>query len=327
MEHTIRWGILGPGKIARSFARDLELVNDGTLVAVASRDIQRATAFGAEWNVPLVFGRYQDLFECDEVDVIYIATPHTAHAPLAIRAMDHGKHVLCEKPMGVNGKEVEAMIASARRNKVFLMEALWTRFNPTIENVKALVDSGAIGELKYLHATFAFYALDREQESRLLSPVLAGGSLLDIGIYPAFLAYLMFGVPERIHSSSLVLKQGVDLQTSMTFDYKGGQAQLFSGLGGRTDMRAELSGTTGSIYLQPRWHETQAYTLVRDGEEEEFRNPTVGKGYSHEIVEVHHCLKQGQMESSKWSLSNTKDLIGILDAVRARNKLVFPFEE
>src|SRR5690606_10871637 len=118
--HTIRWGILGPGKIARSFARDLELVNDGTLVAVASRDIERATAFGAEWNVPLVFGRYQDLFECDEVDVIYIATPHTAHAPLAIRAMDHGKHVLCEKPMGVNGKEVEAMIASARSNKVFL---------------------------------------------------------------------------------------------------------------------------------------------------------------------------------------------------------------
>ena len=327
MEGTIRWGILGPGKIARSFARDFQLVDGGTLVAVASRDISRATAFADEFNVPLVFGSYEELFESGDVDIIYIATPHTAHAPLAIRAMEHGKHVLCEKPLGVNATEVDAMISSASKNNVFLMEALWSRFNPTIEKVKALIDSGAIGELKYLHATFAFYALDRDREGRLLNPVLAGGSLLDIGIYPVFLSYLMFGVPERILSSSKVLKNGVDLQTSMLFDYKDGQAQLFSGLGSRTAMNAELAGTTGSIYLHPRWHETQAYTLSREGEEQVFHHPTVGKGYSHEIMGVHECLKQGLKESDRWSWKNSRDLIGILDTVRSQNNLVFPFEE
>lgn len=327
MEDTIGWGILGLGNIARSFARDLRLVKGGKLVAAASRNLEKAYAFQSEFPSEFAFGSYEELLRCEAVDVVYIATPHTSHAALSIQAMEHGKHVLCEKPMGVNATEVEAMTACARKNGVFLMEALWSRFNPSILKVKELVESGAIGELKYLHATFGFYALDRDPTGRLLNPALAGGSLLDIGIYPAFLAYLMLGNPDRVLSSAITRENGVDFQTGMIFEYPESQALLFSGLSARTEMRAELAGTKGNLYLEPRWHETNAYTLVKDGTRTTVDLPTVGKGYSHEIEEVHQCLQAGAPESSRWSLKNSLDLIRLLDTVREQQKLKFPFEE
>ena len=327
MEGKIRWGIIGPGKIAHSFVRDLLLVGDAELTAVASRNLEKATAFGKEYNVPNCFGSYKDLFISDTADVLYIATPHTSHARLSIEAMSHGKHVLCEKPMGVNSKEVRAMADAAKKNKVFLMEALWSRFNPSIRKVKQLVDEGAIGTVNYLRADFGFYALDRELSGRLLNPELAGGSILDIGIYPAFLAYLFLGTPERIFSSSKFLENGVETQTAMILEYPGGHAQLYSGLTCRTGMEAEIGGSTGTIYLHPRWHETQGYSIEKDGETSVHELPTLGKGYAHEIQEVHGCLRGGKTQSDLWSLQNSADLISILDEVRRQNKVVFPFEE
>lgn len=327
MEEKLRWGIIGPGKIAHSFAKDLQLVKGNELVAVASRSLEKAVDFGRQYNAKFTFGSYDELFKCDSVDVIYIATPHMAHASLSIQAMDHGKHVLCEKPLGVNSSEVEQMIAGSVKNGVFLMEALWSRFNPSIRKVKSLVDSGAIGELRYLYATFAFYGLDKEPAGRLLNPDLAGGSLLDIGIYPVFLAYLMMGKPERIFSTSKVLANGVEIQTAMIFDYPGSQAVLYSGLSSKTEMKAELAGIGGNLYLQPRWHETQAYILERDGQSQTHELPTLGKGYTHEIIEVQECLKAGKTESDMWSHQNSLDLIGLLDDIRKQNALVFPFEQ
>ncbi len=326
MEEKLRWGILGPGKIAHSFAKDLQLVSGNELVAVASRSLEKAVDFGRQYNTKFAFGSYDELFNCSSVDVIYIATPHMAHASQSIRAMDHGKHVLCEKPLGVNTFEVEQMIAASAKNGVFLMEALWSRFNPSIRMVKSLIESGTIGELRYLHATFGFYGLDKEPAGRLLNPHLAGGSLLDIGIYPVFLAYLMMGKPERIFSASKVIKNGVEIQTAMILDYPDCQALLYSGLSSKTEMKAELAGTRGNLILQPRWHETQAYTLEQDGHSETHDLPTLGKGYSHEIIEVHECLKAGKRESEMWSHQNSLDLIGLLDEIRSQNAVVFPFE-
>lgn len=327
MEENLRWGILGPGKIAHSFAKDLQLVSGNELVAVASRSLEKAEDFGRQYNTKFTFGSYDELFNCSSVDAIYIATPHMAHASQSIRAMDHGKHVLCEKPLGVNTSEVEQMIAASAKNGVFLMEALWSRFNPSIRKVKSIIESGTIGELRYLHATFGFYGLDKEPAGRLLNPHLAGGSLLDIGIYPVFLAYLMMGKPERIYSASKVIKNGVEIQTAMIFDYPDCQALLYSGLSSKTEMKAELAGTRGNIFLQPRWHETQAYILEQDGHSQTHELPTLGKGYSHEIIEVHECLKAGKRESEMWSHQNSLDLIGLLDEVRLQNDLVFPFEQ
>tara|TARA_R110002051_G_scaffold308784_1_gene381024 strand:- start:1572 stop:2555 length:984 start_codon:yes stop_codon:yes gene_type:complete len=326
MENKIRWGILGPGRIANSFAKDLRLTETSELVAVASRNLSRASEFAKEYNAKYAYGSYEELFNSPDVDVIYIATPHTHHAALAITAMEHGKHVLCEKPMGVNKNEVTRMIGAAQKNKVFLMEALWTRFNPSISKIKELVDNNKIGSIGYLQADFAFYALDREEEGRLLNPALAGGSLLDIGIYPIFLAYLMLGKPTNILASSKFHSTGAEIQTSLIFEYDKAQAMLYSGLTSNSEMKAKITGTKGSIYIHPRWHETNGFTIEINGEKEDFEEPTIGKGYSHEINEVNSCLASGKLQSDLWSHQNSLDLIEILDQIREQVGIAFPFE-
>jgi len=327
MKEKIRWGIVGLGNIAQKFADDLKLITNGELTAVASRDIKKAKHFGALNNAKNAFGSYQELFNCKDVDVVYIATPHTSHAELSIKAMKQGRNVLCEKPMGINRDEVERMTAVARENNVFLMEALWSRFNPSIRKVKDLTGSGAIGDIAYLHADFAFYALDRDENGRLLNPALAGGSLLDIGIYPIFLAYLILGYPEKILVSSKIYKTGVDIQTSMIFEYSNAQALLYSGLTSNSEMKAQISGSEGTIYLAPRWHETEEYSIEKNDKVEKFQMPTKGKGYEYEIEEVHRCLMNGALESKFWSLKNTHDLIRIMDDIREQTGVLFPFEK
>ncbi len=326
MADKIRWGILGPGKIAHSFAKDLKLVDGGVLVAVASRNKARAEAFAKEYGADEIFGSYEELFESDKVDVIYIATPHTGHAEWAIKAMKKGKNVLCEKPLGINSSELKRMVSAAKENNVFLMEAMWSRFNPTIRKVKKLVDEGGIGDLKYLQADFAFYAMDRDEKGRLLNPDLAGGSLLDIGIYPIFLSYLMLGKPQKIQASSKFHTTGAEIQTSMLFDYPDAQALLYSGLNAYSEMVAKISGDEGAITVHSRWHESQRYSVEKGGETEYFDVPKIGKGYAHEIEEVHQCLKNGKIQSTLWSHQNSLDLIAIMDAVRAKTGISFPFE-
>ncbi len=327
MENMVRWGIVGPGKIAKSFAEDLQLVEDGRLNAVASRSKDRAKQFAKEYNAPYFFGSYDALFKSDIVDVIYIATPHDSHYELTLKALNHGKAVLCEKPMGINKKEVEQMVKAAKENKMFLMEGLWSRFNPAIQKVKQLVDQGEIGNLEYLHADFAFHALDRDEKGRLLNLNLAGGSLLDIGIYPIFLSYLLLGMPKAIKASSRFYKTGVEIQTSMIFEYDNAQSILYSGLTSKSEMRAEISGQLGSLFLKPRWHESDGYTNEQDGKAIEIDLPKSGLGYVHEIEEVHQCIKNNKLQSSLWSHQNSLDLITLLDTVRRETGITFPFEE
>lgn len=326
MQEKIRWGIVGPGHIAHSFAKDLQLVGDGELTAVASRNLDRAKQFASQYGAEHTYGSYEELFESDEVDVLYIATPHTSHCDLTIEALNHGKAVLCEKPMGINKGEVESMVAVAEKNEVFLMEALWSRFNPAIKKAKQLIDEGTIGKLEYVYADFGFYALDRDEKGRVLNPELAGGSLLDIGIYPIFLSYLLLGMPKGIKANSKFYKTGAEVQTSMIFDYADAHAILYSGLTSKCEMKAEIAGREGTIFLHPRWHEAQGYTLEKNGELQNVRLPTTGKGYSHEIDEVHICLRKGQRESTLWSLKNSLDLVSILDSVRNETGITFPFE-
>ncbi|MGB5169901.1 MAG: Gfo/Idh/MocA family oxidoreductase [Eudoraea sp.] len=326
MDKNIGWGIIGLGNIAQKFADCLKLVSDAELIGVASRNEEKAVDFGIKNDSKYSFGSYEELFNCEEVQVIYIATPHTAHTTWAIKAMKAGKSVLCEKPMGVNRGQVEQMINEARKNNVFLMEALWSRFNPAIAEVKKKIDAGDIGEVGYLHADFAFYALDRPEEGRLLNPELAGGSLLDIGIYPIFLAYLILENPEKIKSAAKFHKTGVEIQISLLFEYQRAMALLYSGLNSSSEMKAQISGTKGSIYLNPRWHETQGYTLEKNGKQEVFSLPLLGKGYEYEIMEVNACLKEEKKESELWSLKNSLDLIVIMDEIRRQCSIKFPFE-
>ncbi len=326
MESKIRWGVVGPGKIARKFMSDLKLVHDAELTGVGSRNLVRAQEFAKEFNVPHIFGSYEELFQSPEVDVLYIATPHNFHKDLAIMAMEHGKHILCEKPLGISREEVEKMVAASKKNNVFLMEAMWSRFNPTIQKVKQMIDDEELGKLCYLHADFAFYALDRDESSRIWNLDLASSSLLDIGIYPVFLAYLLLGMPDKILATSNFHSNGTELQTSMIFDYGQAQAVLYSGLTSRSSMIAEVSCEKGELLLNSRWHEADGYRLIKDGKEQEFRMPPTGIGYYHEIMEVHECMRAKKVQSDLWSHQNSLDLSELLDTIREKCGITFPFE-
>ena len=326
MTEPIQWGILGLGKIARSFAKDLALVPDGRLAAVASRDLANAEAFAAEFGAPRAYGSYDELLADPGVSVVYIATPHTHHLAHSLAAMRAGKHVLCEKPMGINAGEVRLLVDCARENGVFLMEALWSRFNPSLTEAARLVKSGSLGEPAYLKADFAFPGLDRDPKGRLLNPELAGGSLLDIGIYPVFLAYWMLGVPQSFRAVAKFHPTGVEKQIGLLFEYPNAIALLYSGLSSHSEMRAEISCTKGNIYIRPRWHETDGFEVVVEGEGRSVDMPTLGKGYTQEIVEVHECLRQGRPESGLWTLGDSLALHGLLDAIRERCGIRFPSE-
>ncbi|MEM9076452.1 MAG: Gfo/Idh/MocA family oxidoreductase [Bacteroidota bacterium] len=326
MELKIKWGIVGPGKIARKFASDLLLVEDAEIAAVASRNLDRAKEYAADFGVTHTFGDYDALFDSDTVDVVYIATPHRFHKELAIKAMQKGKHVLCEKPLGVNSREVREMIEVAKIEEVFLMEGLWSRFNPSIQKTKELVENKAIGKITYLHADFAFYAMDRGEESRLINPELASGSLLDIGIYPIFLSYLLLGMPEKIHAQANFLENGTEGQTSILFKHKNALSVLYSGLKGESKMEAEISGPRGEIFIHPRWHEADGLTLKKGKEVNALALPKQGNGFVYEIQEVHNCLKNKLIESNLWSHQNSMDLSQLLDEIRFQIGAKFPFE-
>ncbi|SNY99759.1 Gfo/Idh/MocA family protein [Flagellimonas pacifica] len=326
MESKIKWGIIGPGNIARKFASDLQLIEKAQISAVASRSLDKAKSFADEYRAEHAYGSYDELFSSDTTDIVYIATPHNFHKDLAIKAMQAGKHVLCEKPLGVNRAEVEELVKTAKQNKVFMMEGLWSRFNPSIQKVIQLIEQGAIGEISYLHADFAFYGLDRDEDSRVLNLNLASGSLLDIGIYPVFLAYLLLGMPDEISAHSNFHSNGTELQTSMIFQYSDAQAVLYSGITSTSKMDAEISGTKGELFLEPRWHEARGYSLVKDGETQNFALPVLGNGFVYEIEEVHKCLNSNKLESDLWSHQNSLDLVELLDAIREKAGIRFPFE-
>lgn len=326
MDRKIKWGIIGLGKIAKLFAEDLRLVQDAELVAVASTNRERAKSFAREFGNPQAYGSYQELFNDAKVDVVYVATLHHTHCRFSVEAMNHKKHVLCEKPIAINSAEARQMVEASQRNKVFFMEAFWSRFNPSIVKIKELVSEGKIGKLRYINAEFTFYKLDDDPQSRLLNVDLAGGSLLDMGVYPVFLSYFLLGKPLEILARSQFHGNGAEIQTSMLFQYENAQSVLYSGFANNTDMKAKICGEKGEIYISPIWHETQGFELVTQGASQFHDFPTKGKGFTHEVAEVHECIRTKKLESAKWSHQNSLDLIGIVDRIRLNSGITFPFE-
>ncbi len=206
------------------------------------------------------------------------------------------------------------------------MEALWSRFNPALREVARRIESGTLGRPAYLQADFAFAALDRDPKGRLLNPDLAGGSLLDIGIYPIFLAYWILGLPTSFRAVSHFHETGVEKQIGLLFEYPDAIATLYSGLSSRSEMRAEISCEKGTICIQPRWHETDGFDIEVGGEWTTVEMPTLGKGYTHEIEAVHQCLDDGEKQCREWSWQHSLELHGLLDEIRAACGIRFPGE-
>lgn len=321
-KNRINWGIIGLGNIANQFAADLVLIEDANLVAVASRSIEKARDFANQYNCSKAYDSYEALFSDDEVDIVYIATPHDSHAELSIRALENGKHVLCEKPMALSYNDAIRMMEASKKYSKFFMEAFWTRFIPSVKEVLEKVNQGIIGDVNYVKADFNFYA-DEAAGGRLFDKNLGGGALYDIGVYPLFLSYLLLGIPKEIMAKSIYSKNAIDLQTSMILDYEKAQAILHASINSESDMKAIIGGTQGYIQLNAPWHVADGYTIVINNEEEVFNFPTLGKGYAYEAIECHKCIRNNQIESELWSHQNSLDLSKIVEDIKIQIKLPF----
>jgi dihydrodiol dehydrogenase / D-xylose 1-dehydrogenase (NADP) len=323
----VRWGILGAGHIARKFAADLLLSPDCRMTAVASRSLERAAQFAAQFGITRRHGHYQGLADDPEVDVVYVATPHAFHADHAILCLRGGRSVLCEKPFALNRARAEEMAGAAQKADRFLMEAMWTRFMPHILALREAVRSGAVGEIRTLTADFGFRGTGGP-ESRLLSPALGGGALLDVGIYPVTLAFLLFGRPQTVKSVARIGGTGVDEQCGILFGYDhGGMAVLSASVVDQTAQEAVISGTGGRIVVHAPWWRSGGFTVHADGREpEKIQLPIEGNGFVYEIAEVVRCLRDGKRESEIMPLSETLAVMSVMDGMRKAWGMEYPGE-
>lgn len=311
-----RWGILGLGKIAHTFVEDLKSVEHAELFAVASRTQSKADEFAKTHHATHAFGSYDDLFKHPDVDVIYIATPHVFHYENTLNTLQHHKAVLCEKPLAMNAQEVKEMQDLAKQNKVFFMEALWTNFMPSVQFLKDVQNNQVYGKLKYLKAEFCFQA-EFDKTNRLFNKALGGGALLDIGIYPVYLALKLMGTPDKILAKAQFNETGVDVATNITFKYNNDTtADLFCSLNKSTESEADLDFEKAKITLHERFHESDKLTITSDGEEilKDFKHQH--RGYHFEIEHVHDCLEQKLIESPIMTHQFSLELISTLDSIR-----------
>ncbi len=315
------WAILGLGKIAHKFAADLALLPNARLYACASRSQERSADFARQYGISQAFSSYEDLAACPDVDIVYIATPHSSHAEAALMCLEAGKAVLCEKPMAMNREEAQRMADAARMHRAFLMEALWTRFLPPTLQVLEWLEQGVIGKIQAVKADFGFEASFHPQ-SRLFDPALGGGALLDIGIYPAFLALLVLGIPQHIRAAASWGPTGVDEDTGIVFQYRNGaMAHLHANIRYETATEAFLYGELGRIHMHTRWHHTRQLTLrPKNGEPTVLTYDYPGYGYQFEAAEVMRCLDAGLMESPFWPLEKSLQLMDILDQAAAGSR-------
>lgn len=327
MSGKIRWGILGPGTISQKFATGLKTIPDAEIVAVGSRDLQRANIFADAFDIPHRHGNYIELAANSEVDVIYVATPHPFHKECAMLCLEAGKAVLCEKPFTVDADQAEKMITSARKHKQFLMEAMWTRFIPVMVKVRAWLADGVIGEPRMLTADFGNWVeLSAENlKGRLFTPELAGGALLDIGVYTVSLASMVFGTPAEITSLAHIGKTGVDERAAILLGYDTGQiANLSCAITTRTSHEARIFGTKGAIHIPNFPRATSAMLEVIDKEPLRIEIPFTANGYEYQAIEVTNCLRKGKLESDVMPLDESLSIIKTMDVARAQWGLEYP---
>jgi predicted dehydrogenase len=316
MKKNYRWGILGAGKIAEKFCTALCFTEGSEVYAVASRDADKANAYAAKFNATKAYGNYEGLMKDENVDIIYIATPHPFHHVQAIACMQNKKAVLCEKPLSLSYAQTMEMIETANQNKVFFMEGMWTASMPFIKKIRSLIHDDIIGTTKYVSADFGFLA-PVDLEGRLYKKALGGGAMLDVGVYPLYLATLILGNPTCVKSVSKLSVTGIDEYTNMVLQYaSGATAHLVCSINFNTAIEAEIIGTKGRIKIENPWFKATAFSLhLNDETIENFYFSHECNGFEHQIKEVMHCLDNGLLQSNymrhelSLSLSKTSDEI------------------
>lgn len=320
------WGILGPGGIARAFAQDLTLLSGHAIGAIGSRSLENAQAFACTFG-GTAYGSYAELVADPTIDAIYVATPHPAHHDNVILALNAGKPVLCEKPFSVNADQAQAMVDAAARNGVALMEAMWARFLPHYAKVREIVKSGVLGPILSVHADHGQRLAD-QGIARLVEPNLAGGALLDLGIYPVSFAHMILGTPSNVASKAVFTDKGVDAQTSMIFTYSSGaQAVLTTTMMEQTPCRAVVAGLNGWLEIDRTFYNPAAMRMVlNDGTVTEYPNTYPGHGLREQAEVFKQLVISGALESEILTWKDTVDIMKTLDEVRQQNGLKYPFE-
>jgi predicted dehydrogenase len=328
MEKVIRWGILGTGKIARAMAQGLRDAPGAQLVAVASRSSAGAQAFGAEFEIEHRHASYQALADDANVDVIYIATPHTQHAENALMCLAAGKHVVCEKPFTMHAREAQAVVALAREKKLFLMEAMWSRFLPAAQEARRIIASGEIGVVQQIQADIGFVATF-PPEHRMFNPDLGGGALLDVGIYPLSMAAFFLGPVLEVQALAEMGATGVDEQVVFSLRHAaGGTSSCACSLRTLTPTEMTISGSLGRIRLPNRFYRPD-HLIVEpmDGERRVIAAPFTGNGYAHEAIEAMRCIRAGLLESPIMPHEESVALMANLDAMRRQIGLVYSADQ
>ncbi len=323
---SIRWGILGAGRIAGSFADAVSQHTRAQLVAVGSRNRDRAERFATAHGIPTTHLGYEALVEDPHVDVIYVATPHSEHLEHALLAIRAGKHVLVEKAFTRNAAEAEQVFAAAREAGVFVMEAMWTRFLPHVSALHQVVDAGEIGEIVNVSADHG-QLMAFDPTSRLFDPALAGGALLDLGVYPVSFAQDLLGAPDSVTATGTLAETGVDGQVSIVLSYGARtQATLSTTLWARTPTVALVSGTEGYIEVAGPFYRPTSFRVTRlDGRVWTFDQPSTS-GMQYEAAEVARRVAAGDVESPRMSWQGTLEVMRTLDEVRRQVAVVYPGE-
>jgi len=324
-DRPVRWGILATGKIATSFARDLALLEDCELAAVGARRQESADAFAAEHGAARAHGDYRALVEDPDVDVVYVATPHSLHREHVALALQAGKPVLNEKAFTLDAPDAEHLVALAREKGLFLMEAMWMRCLPVMRRLQQLVASGALGEVRQVRADLGF-VVDKPPTDRLLDPALGAGALLDMGIYPLTFAQLFLGEPSQIAAAAHLSERGADLDLALSLGYPGGAtASLTTTMTAWSPRTGSIATDRGRVDLPSPFHHPRTVTWTpydagRAGDPEEITAATVpstiGVGYAHEALEVVRCLRSGETESPLMTLDETLRMMRLMDRIR-----------
>lgn len=314
-----KWGVIGPGNIAREFARDLAFASGHhhRVNAVLSRSIDHAKEFAEEFDVPFFTDNLSRFITQAEVDAVYIATPHAQHYQYSLACLEHQLPVLCEKPLAINSSQVKEMIFAAASNKTFLMEAMWIRFLPSIHNV--LLNLPKIGNITSIKADLSYRAPHDNEHKRYFDPAQGGGSLLDLGVYPVFLSFLLMGKPCNIKAVGRLSLEGIDEACAILLKYAGSQyAMLESSLIDETDANAVIYGDKGLIKIFRPWNEKPEKILLHlyDKDESSIHTDWKGKGMYFEAEEVAKCIQLGKQESAIFPLQTTLDVTEIMDEIR-----------
>ena len=329
----VKWGIVGTGNISTQFAQGLQQVEHATISAVASRSMDSARAFAQKFDIPKCYGSYEEMAKDTELEIIYIGTPHTQHYDHVMLFLEAGFAVVCEKPLGVNAAQTEKMIQKAREKNVFFLEGMWTRFFPAFQQAQEWVRSGRIGQPKMIQACFGYDGSANKSQWRFQHD-MAGGALLDVGIYPLAKTFAMFGTDPVKMASSAYIENGVDEYNTFTLEYADGRiAVLSDGIGLTLNNSVYIGGTKGAVLLgEGWWHPSRAELASFDEtgisrSRDVFDEPYPSSGFQYEASAVQRHYLAGLKEAPEMPLDETLKIARMLDAIRAQWPLSYKEDE